>query len=95
MTNILKSSCIGNENESNQAPLKAVTKKRIRIDNPRRVRQFLNKITNELYYGNMSNETARALNSLMVTYLKVFEIEKSTTKPRFETFGDIPNLEDL
>ena len=95
MTNILKSVCNGNENESNQAPLKAVKSKRIRIDNPRRVRQFLNKITNELYYGNMNTETARALNSLMVTYLKVFEIEKSTTKPIFETFGDLPDLDDL
>lgn len=95
MINVLNNNENGNENESNRAPLKAVSKKRIRIDNPRRVRQFLNKLTNELYYGNMSTETARALNSLMTTYLKVFEIEKSTTKPIFETFGDLPDLDDL
>lgn len=96
MENTLNNADYDNENQSNALKLNKVTKKMLRIDNPRRVRQFLNRLTNELYYGNISNDTARTLNSIMQTYLKVFELEKKTAPTKTGGFFDnLPTLESL
>ncbi len=95
MENPLLNADFVNEISNNSLVLQSV-KKNIRIDNPRRVRQFLNRLTNELYYGKISNDTARTLNSLMQTYLKVFELEKkSETTNKNGFFVNLESLESL